>query len=63
MYRCISCGKKSLVWYADFRDEEGGYIMHACHCTNCGAEFECMRLPKDKEEKACTNVFIADTEQ
>lgn len=44
MYECFHCGKKAVIWEADFSAEEYGYdddgIVHCCHCTNCGAEIE-----------------------
>ena len=43
MYECFHCGKKAVVWTADFDGDDYGYgknsgIIHECHCTNCGAQ-------------------------
>lgn len=42
MYECFHCGARAVIWDADFNADEYGYdcegIIHACHCTNCGAE-------------------------
>lgn len=42
MYECFHCGQRTVIWDADFDGEDYGYIcpgiVHACHCSNCGAE-------------------------
>lgn len=44
MYECFHCGARAVIWDADFDFDDYGYdgegIVHACHCTNCGAEIE-----------------------
>ena len=41
MYECFHCGKRAVIWDADFNYEdyglEGDGIVQECHCTNCGA--------------------------
>lgn len=48
MYQCYKCGEKAVIHDADFKDEEGGIIIHACHCTNCGTEMDLKTLPKEE---------------
>lgn len=57
MYECFNCGNRSVVWDNDFSFEdyceEGEGVIHALHCTHCGALIE-YRIPLDKlqeEEK------------
>lgn len=44
LYECFHCGSQSVVWDADFDFSDygfdGGGIVHACHCVNCGASIE-----------------------
>lgn len=44
MYECFHCGKKTVIWQADFDPSEYGYewkgIVHTCRCANCGAEIQ-----------------------
>lgn len=53
MYECFHCGERAVIWDADFDFEDYGLfgegIVHACHCTNCGAEIE-YRISFGKEE-------------
>ena len=41
VYECFHCLQRSVIWDADFDGEDYGYdepgVVHACHCTNCGA--------------------------
>lgn len=54
MYECFHCGKKAVVWNADFDYSDYGYegegIVHICTCSNCGAEIE-YRIPTEDDEK------------
>ena len=54
MYECFNCGKKTVIWSADFDFEDMGYegegIVHICNCTNCGAEIE-YRIPTEDDGK------------
>lgn len=42
MFECFHCGARSVIWDSDFDFEDYGIsgegIVHACHCTNCGAQ-------------------------
>lgn len=42
LYECFHCGQRAVIWDNDFDFEdyglEGEGIVHACHCTNCGAD-------------------------
>ena len=53
MYECFHCGERAVIWDADFDFDDYGYdgegIVHACHCTNCGAEIS---IPTTKEIEA-----------
>ena len=44
MYECFHCGARSVIWDADFDFEDygipGSGVVHACHCTCCGARIE-----------------------
>lgn len=54
MYECFHCGQRAVIWDSDFDYEDYGYdgegIVHACHCTNCGAEIE-YRVPACTEDE------------
>lgn len=54
MGECFHCGKKTVVWNADFDYSDMGYegegIVHICTCRNCGAEIE-YRIPTEDEEE------------
>lgn len=53
MYECFHCGKKAVIWCADFDFSdfglEGEGIIHTCKCNNCGAEIE-YRIKNGEEE-------------
>lgn len=54
--RCFHCGAYAVVWDSDYSFEdyfrEGEGIIHALHCTNCGADITYgIPLPEDKEQK------------
>lgn len=52
MYECFHCGHKSVIWDGDFDYEDcfdGQGIVHALHCTNCGAEIEYRILDEEDE--------------
>ena len=53
MYECFHCGKIAVIWDSDFDFSDYGYegegIVHACHCTNCGAEIE-YRIPIEEDD-------------
>lgn len=42
MFECFHCGRKTVIWDADYSFEdygiEGVGIVHECHCENCGAQ-------------------------
>lgn len=48
MYECFHYGLRAVIWDCDYDFEDYGYegegIVHACHCSNCGAEIE-YRIP------------------
>lgn len=56
MYECFVCGKKAVIWDADFDYEDYGFeeegIVHECHCSECGAKilYFCPNEPKRNEE-------------
>lgn len=54
MYECFHCGKKAVIWNADYDFSDYGYegegIVHVCHCSNCGAEIE-YRIHIGEEEE------------
>lgn len=54
MYECFHCGKRTVIWDADFDPEDYGIeepgIIHNCHCTNCGAEIQYTILDNQEEE-------------
>ncbi len=54
MYECFHCGHRAVIWDSDFEfadyGEEGEGIIHACHCTHCGAQIE-YRIRTDGEEE------------
>lgn len=57
MYECFHCGERAVIWDADFDTEDYGYefpgIVHACHCTNCGADITyVIDLSKDEDDEA-----------
>jgi hypothetical protein len=45
----------AVIWDSDFDFEDYGYegkgIVHACHCTNCGAEIEYRVAIPDEEDQ------------
>ena len=53
MYQCFHCLAMAVIWDADFTFEDYGRIgegiVHACHCTNCGAQIEYF-IPVGEEE-------------
>ena len=54
MYECFHCGHKAVIWDGDFDYEdcfEGQGIVHALHCTNCGAEIEYRILDKEEDDE------------
>lgn len=55
MFECMHCLHKTVVWDNDFNFEDYGLIgdgiVHACHCTNCGAEITYYISLEDEEEK------------
>lgn len=54
LFECFHCGARGVIWDADFNSEEYGYreggLVHACHCTKCGAEILYLILPAEDEE-------------
>ena len=55
MYECFHCGEKAVVWDNDFSFEDYGLdgdgIVHACHCSNCGARIEYYIGDQDEEDE------------
>ena len=53
MFECFNCGKRAVIWQADFSfadyGEEGDGVIHECHCYNCGSDIT-YRCPNKKEE-------------
>lgn len=54
MYECYLCGKKTVIWGADFDFEDYGYegegIVHTYRCQNCGADIEISEKFKEEED-------------
>ena len=52
-YECFHCGTRSVIWDNDFSFEDYGLdgegIIHACHCTNCGA-YITYEIPIEEED-------------
>ena len=53
MHECFHCGQKTVIWDADFSFDDfsfdGDGIVHALHCTNCGAEIY-YQVPLNSDE-------------
>lgn len=56
MFECFECGRRAVIWDADFDSEECGYeaggIVHKLHCTGCGARIEYVVMPEEVGEYA-----------
>ena len=59
MYECFHCGKRSVVWQADFSFEEFGVegegIVQVCKCSNCGADIYYFISLTDEDIKEVQN--------
>lgn len=59
MYQCFHCLQNAVVWDADFDSFDYGYfdpgIIHACHCTNFGAEITYF-IPINEESEDGDNI-------
>lgn len=54
MYECFHCGRRSVIWGADFDYQDYGLdglgIIHTLTCENCGAEIT-YYCPIDESEE------------
>ena len=55
MFECFHCGQRAVIWDNDFNAEDYGYsgrgIVHALHCSNCGAIIEYILMEEDDEQR------------
>ena len=57
MFECFHCLQRAVIWESDFTFEDygldGEWLIHECHCTNCGASIT-YYIRFDEDENAET---------
>jgi len=55
MGECFHCGNKSVIWDCDYEFSDYGYdgegIIHALHCSKCGAEITYAVSTEDSKDE------------